>query len=114
MTNEQKLKANIAAAKLLGYEPHVLKQCFTMESVIIHDSSGNEREFSLSNPADLMAVVIKLGEEHSISILSKPANDRRDWRFCFAEGYGYSEGFSVTYEQAVGAACIEVMGENDD
>ena len=61
----------------------------------------------LSSPDIRDTVVQKLGEDHGISIVVEPAMNFWTWQ---KDGEA-SDGNYYTYEEAVRAALLEVMGE---
>jgi len=102
MNKEQALKANTAAAELLG----LISPSYGIW--ITPDGFEDEAwEFDIfTNPADCLDVVKKLGEEHGIAITFY--NGHEQW---IAEAVSVVSNFSSlhdTYEQAVGSAVLEV------
>jgi len=107
MTKEQKLKANIAAANLMdGMQ-------------VVEDGVGawcplHNRHFDIfTNPADCLAVVKKLGVEKHVGFIP----DMNGTWCVVAEStdgkktVGRVRMYDKTYEEAVGAACLEIKGE---
>jgi len=103
MTKEQKLKVNIAAANLMdGMQ-------------VIEDGAGawcplHNRHFNIFiNPADCLAAVKKLGDipVHIASFVDS-TNGLTRWFWD-----DHEDGSSIhyeTYEESVGAACLEIKG----
>jgi len=116
MVKEQELECNIAAAELLGYE-YLFHDKLACGSISIRVHSNTTRLFNLfTKPADCLAVVEKLGEKYIVGLdyykfseddVATTLEDGWGW----AENHGdygrYETGFK-TYEEAVGAACLEI------
>jgi len=116
MTNEQKLKVNIAAVELLGAGKEWYSIGILNGRVMYKDGINNNDPiyFDLFNKekGDCLAVVKKLGESDI-------------YLFHTAEGYFVGNEFgenqlyplyqSKPYEEAVGAACLEIkeIGESN-
>jgi len=109
MTKERKLKCNIAAAELLGYE-YITHNKLDSGAVSIKLHCNRTRLFNIfTSPADCLAVVKKLGEAYySIA----PYNATGKWCVMDEEaGKRLVETCTYeTYEAAVGAACLEIKG----
>jgi len=104
MTNEQKLKANIAAARMLGHR-HL--DILTDEVRVLGTATQvNGWRFDIfTNPADCLAVVKKLLTVHDHTIQYYTF----DKRYYYKDSRGRASDFSHdTYEEAVGAACLEI------
>jgi len=108
MTNEEKLKANMAAARLIGYaSPH-----HDGESVFVHATDAEKDDSGLclfdifSNPADCLSVVKMLGETAALY----PFHDYGGWHIVneYGEAQLKNSGHPRTYEEAVAAAVLEV------
>jgi len=104
MTNEEKLKANMAAARLIGYaSPH-----HDGESVFVHATNAEKDDSGLclfdifSNPTDQLAVVHELCER-CITIRKQARNDYRIVRYTSMSRKGRR-----SYAEAVAAALLEV------
>jgi len=115
MTKEQELKANIAAAKILGLTwaeiDGICRVEYTRGNMVFRGAIFD----IFTSPADCLAVVKKLNLM-CISIIQIDAG-RFDWVRYELEDYTmYGGGKSnyETYEEAVGAACLEIKGECDD
>jgi len=105
MTNEEKLKANIAAAKLLGLSPAETPQ----GGVRYYHYSRWEYFELFENPSDCLDVVIKLGEDYDISLYYK---DNMWMAGVHDIPYVREEWFTKlfdTYQKAVAAAVLEVV-----
>ena len=105
MNNEQKLKANIAAARLVGIKAESV--CSFGDKMIVCEilEGGRVGEmFSLSNPVDCLAVVKKLGETYRVHFYYD-----NDWCISFPNG---SYGVVETYEEAVAAAVMEITDDS--
>jgi len=110
MTNEEKLKANIAAARLICPDGCVVQN--THGSRVVHHSirSNNDWDVNIfTNPSDCLDVVIGLGNEHNASIES--FDDDGNW-CCIVHGILHvkDDNFPFnSYQEAVAAAVLEVM-----
>jgi len=116
MTKEQKLKVNIAAVELLGYE-RIVHVKLSSGAVSIKICGNRTRLFNLfTNPADCQAVVKKLGVEKHVGFIP----DMNGTWCVVAEStdgkktVGRVRMYDKTYEEAVGAACLEIKGESDE
>lgn len=98
MTNEEKKKANWAAAELLDDE------------IFYGMASYNYSKINIfTNPSDCLDVVIGLGNEHNASIES--FDDDGNW-CCIVHGILHvkDDNFPFnSYQEAVAAAVLEVM-----
>jgi len=109
MVKEQELECNIAAAELLGYE-YIVHDKLASGSISIRIHSNTTRLFNLfTNPADCLAVVKKFGciPIHIASFVDS-INGLTRWFWD-----DHEDGSSIhyeTYEEAVGAACLEIKG----
>jgi len=108
MSEQHKIKANSAAAELLGHE-YIIHDKLASGAVSIKLHSNKTRLFNLfENPADCLAVVKKLGELYQVSFY-----------FIRNEGWGAVDYYDSpmfddiysTLEEAVGAAVMEVGDE---
>ena len=97
MTNQEKLDMDIAAARLMNLKPITVYN----EVIIEGDMFFN----IFTNNEQCLQVVKKLGEE--INVYLYPV-EKKGWR---AIDYCENPLTNIfdTYEQAVGAACLEVM-----
>ena len=123
MNDEEKLKVNMAAAKLLNLECHVgeseidavtNRHGFTeaAQSVIIGGIAAHGdydwREFDIfNNLADCLAVVKKLGERQ-VSI--RASDGGNSWAYYDEHEHSWSVGYH-TYEEAVAATVLEVISD---
>jgi len=112
MTKEQRLERNIAAAELLGHE-YIIHDKLASGAVSIKLHSNKTRLFNLfENPADCMAVVKKLGTEYGADIVSEDGLWNREGTASTAQkAMSMDVEPFETYEEAVGAACLEIEGE---
>lgn len=107
MTNDVKLEMNTACANLLEYN---IVDGYTGNVYVQRKSnklfSGVFNIFT--NAEQCLEAVKKLGEVHneSIEYYTEPTVDTRKW---YVEIGDYYESWHETYEEAVGAACVEVM-----
>jgi len=114
MTKEQELELNIAAVELLGVEKGWYAIGIFNGRVMYKDGINNNDPiyFDLFNKAkgDCLAVVKKLNLMR-IFIIQIDAG-RFDWVRYEPEDYTLYGGKSnsETYEEAVGAACLEIKG----
>ena len=104
-----KLKANMAAAKMLGLvEPHKCMLLPARDEVILYgEDQSDEGLFTFdlfTNPSDLVAVVKCLGEKYSTYIVFD--NYKKVWTSCYCHDDADYEFERATYEEAVAAACI--------
>jgi len=100
-----KLKANMAAAKMLY--PSSLRVLIKGGGLlsIQHEPKGIKNYFNLfTNPSDLVAVVKCLGEKYSTYIVFD--NHKKVWTSCYCHDDADYEFERATYEEAVAAACI--------
>lgn len=104
MNEQDKLKANIAGSKVLdGLQG-------------IEDGIGvwyplHNRHFDIfTNKADLMDVVVVLGEKYDVRIMAENVNgsSTRIWRASVWKGFVAGYG---TYQEAVAAALLELDKE---
>jgi len=103
MTNEEKLKANIAAARFLG------RDYKRVEIEPMSDGSWKETySVDLSNPSDCLDVVIKLGDKYNV------VSESFEGLWCFI--LKTNGGVDMTefkgwlpYQEAIAAAVLEVM-----
>jgi hypothetical protein len=105
-----KLKANMAAAKMLGLvEPHKCMLLPAKEDVVLYgEDQSDEGLFTFdlfTNPSDLVAVVKCLGEKHYITI-HFDVDAKHGWGYDDNDEVMYSFAEPWTHEEAVGAACI--------
>jgi len=107
MTSDGKLEMNTACANLLEYN---IVDGYTGNVYVQRKSnklfSGVFNIFT--NAEQCLEAVKKLGEVHneSIEYYTEPTIDTRKW---YVEIGDYYESWHETYEEAVGAACVEVM-----
>jgi len=108
MNEQEKRKANMEAAKLLGKDENYALHIATTGSVMLVSFDGPRQwvgTFSLfANPADCLDVVKKLGEEHDIAITFYDGPEK--W---IAEAVSVINNFNSihdTYEEAVAAAVL--------
>jgi len=95
MTNEEKLKANKAAAKLMGRE---------FKSVAMGDGDYVCTTNIFTNPSDCLDVVIEISN-HIVSF----EKDVDGW-FFWQNGMMTTEpNLNISFQEAVGAAVLEVM-----
>jgi len=102
-----KLKANMAAAKMLGLdkEYETPPSGWGISLIELKDGKPNAwvRDFNLfTSDSDLVAGVKRLGDKHNVYIY--PVHNR-GWRAIGWDENPISDIFD-TYEEAVGAACI--------
>jgi len=104
MNKEQRLKANIAAAELLGYEYITHKLDSGDVSIKLHCNST--RLFNIfTNPADFRAAVKKLLLAHGYT-MHYTVLDRL---YFYEDSRGRcSDCAHATYEEAVGEACLAI------
>jgi hypothetical protein len=101
MTNEEKLKANLAAAKMLG----LVARYDDIEGSVVTDCACMYRTFDIfNNPADQLAVVQELCER-GITIRKQARNDYR-----IARRTSMSRKGRRSYAEAAAAAVLEVAG----
>jgi len=109
MNEQLKLKANMAAAKMLGlsYITHAEISSLSIEL------TGNRRREELfnifTNPADCLDVIRRLGDEHGTWL--QPDRDGSGWGWTGHKASRYKPfgvaGFD-TYEEALAAAVMKV------
>jgi len=123
MTKEQKINTNIAAVELLGSDARDCEECVkgrryfefgSKNGIECSSCRGTTKLCFITNPAACLAVVKKLGE-HCVDILSCSNNEFEltGWRFHDCKNDIESPEYA-TYEEAVGAACLEIQGERDE
>ena len=129
MNNIQKRKANLAAAKLIGYEmPRIdpvtdkvlllsgeYEQPCTMHKQVCHDGRYHRLLGELdifTNPADCLGVVKVLGASHAHSIQYYAGHDGKHGWYVEVDCNTSISGVFDTYEEAVAEACLKI-GEND-
>jgi len=111
MTNEQKLKVNVAAAKMLGLSATIETVPFagfyidnvTSVYINVHTFDKDSMFNLFETSADCLAVMKKLGE-----LLVCIDKDSEGW-FFWLDGMENGARFE-TLEEAVGAACLEIKG----
>jgi len=107
MTNEEKLKANLAAAKMLGINTMAAP---VGDETRVYRSNGNiaiTARFDLfTNTSDCLEVVKMLGETADLY----PFHDYCGWHIVneYGEAQLKNSGHPRTYEEAVAAAVLEV------
>ena len=105
MTEQEKLEINMAAADVAGYKP-------CQDEYITYISNfpqeGDETIFDIfTNASQCLEVVKKLGLDYSITIAPYLEGARPNKKWLVLDE-SVSRKFE-TYEEAVGAACEEVM-----
>jgi len=109
MTNQEKLEMNMAAAKLLGYLHIDWDADNALDKLCVVSMDDKEWvAFDIfTNPSQCLDVVKKLGE---FGVGVHPMDNSGNVRWVvIGECIVDTVSFFMTYEQAVGAACLELM-----
>jgi len=110
MTNEEKMKANLAAARLLGFVGIDWDVVGKEKVAIVSNGDDNcWKDFDIfTNTSDCLEVVKMLGETADLY----PFHDYCGWHIVneYGEAQLKNSGHPRTYEEAVAAALLEVMG----
>jgi len=111
-TMSDKLKADMAAAKLLGQHPQLVETTWTEDGKIKYGKAifTEDGEFTLSAPDIIVPVVKMLGEKYQICLAHTHADyTPPGWIWEDQRIMKESEVFE-TYTEAVRAAVMEVIG----
>jgi len=109
MTNEEKLKANIAAARLLGIKYYLSDNVQSLESDSVTVKRYDDTLSDIfTNPSDCLNVVKRLGD-HLISF--EKGRGKGDW-FFWRDGIE-NKCSHKSFEEAVAVAVLEVVGAED-
>ena len=114
MNDNQRQQANLAAARLLHYEPYVKREMSRFSDQIVERVFCYDEVFDIFNdPGDCQAVVKELGANHYCNIFCAQG----EWLYWISPLGGNTNGFAKlfdqetfkTYEEAVGGAAIQVQ-----
>ncbi|RMG40792.1 MAG: hypothetical protein D6732_03015 [Methanobacteriota archaeon] len=107
------LEMNVAAAKMLGHHPqHLGDEKSVMIPVVLNE--GEYVTYTPFNifiyPVDCLAAIECLFDRYELEL--RQSNGIYYWAVRIRCGEGFIDGSADTLQQAIGAACVEVMKDD--
>jgi len=112
MTNEEKQRANIAAARLLGIEYYLSDnvQSLELDSVAVKRCDDDTIFNIFTNTYDCLNAETELGTKYLCTVSFN--HDKLLWQVSNPNDWGYLDNLFEIYQEAIATAVLEVMKDD--